>query len=276
MDEISNYIKQSQSISGMLRFKDWLESVAKWLETAFPNAGYTAEWLALDPGPPEGDRSGDLGQFKIQLEEAVDGRIQWLNKLDKVMRPVATVAYQIPLTDSSAIMHQGLLLFKAESAMQADETLTTWIESVHRWLVENSVESASLVTWNTMRKSPFRLPDGVWDTPRTWEQYWNIVSKRFRWLADFISRSATIDSLYRQLTEIEATEIRVKINFDGPGYELIAMLREAFEKDGGHTKYRLFGEDEDIYEYASFKFTVRGKDMTVRQLKKSVENQKYL
>lgn len=275
MDEISNLIKQSQSITTMQDFTDWLESVASWLEIEFPNSGYTAEWLGLDKGLLESDRNGNCGGFQNQME-AVDGRVHWLKKLDRILQPAVDKHNVEPYTDSSAIIHDGLLLFKVKSAMQADEALTTWIESVYQWLVENQVESASLANWCTMGKSPFRWSDGILDIPRTWEQYWNIVSKRFRWLADFMSRSLTIENQYRRLNEIEPLECSIKINFEGPGYELIAMLKEALQQEGGRTRFRLFVDDEDIYEYAAFKFLVRGKEMSIRQLKKSVENKQYL
>ena len=276
MDEIKDYIKHGQSISTLSSLRDWLESVAAWLETTYPNSGYLAEWLALDPGPPEGDRTGNSMLFKKQLEEAVDDRIRWLNKLERVKRPEARAHNGQSLSPSSDILLAGLRLFKAESALRADEAITTWIESVQAWLVENQVGAESLANWNTMGKSPFKLPDGVLDTARTWELYWDIVCKRYRWLADFISNSSTIENQYRRLSEIDESDSRVKINFDGPGYELISLLKEALQREGGYSKFRLFADDESIYEYAAFKFLVRGKEVTVKQLKKSVENKQYL
>ena len=275
MDEISNLIKQSQSITTMQDFTDWLESVASWLEIEFPNSGYTAEWLGLDKGLLESDRNGNCGGFQNQME-AVDGRVHWLKKLDRILQPAVDKHNVETFTDSSTIMQEGLQLFKVKSAIQADRALTTWIESVYQWLVENQVESASLVNWSTMGKSPFRWSDGILDIPRTWEQYRNIVRKRLRWLADFISRSATIENQYRRQTVIEPGGSSIKRNFDGPGFELIAMLKDALQQEGGRTRYRLFADDEEIYEYAAFKFLVRGKKMSVKQLKKSVENKQYL
>ena len=56
----------------------------------------------------------------------------------------------------------------------------------------------------------------------------------------------------------------------------MAILKAALQKEGGHTMFRLFTDDDSIYEYAALKFLIRGKEMTVKQLKKSVENQRYL
>ena len=276
MDDIRDFINLAQTILTMNGFRIWLESVATWLESTFPNSGYLAEWLALDPGPPEGDRAGNSMLFKKQLEEAVDDRIRWLNKLEKVKRPLIGATRQPSLFESSDILLGGLRLFKAESALRADEAITTWIESVQAWLMENQVEAESLADWTSIGKSPFRMSDGVLDTARAWEAYWGIVCKRYRWLADFISNSSTIENQYRRLSEIDDSDSRVKINFEGPGYELMAMLKEALQKEGGFTKFRLFADDDSIYEYAAFKFLVRGKEVTVKQLRKSVENKQYL
>lgn len=91
-----------------------------------------------------------------------------------------------------------------------------------------------------------------------------------------ISTSGTIENQYRRLSDLDVSSSQARISFDGPGYELIALLKRALQKEGGYTQYRLFADDESIYEYAAFKFLVRGKEISVRQLRKSVENQKYI
>ena len=276
MDEIKDFINQGQAAKNLAAFRNWLESIALWLEATFPNCGYSAEWLALDAGPPEGDRTGNSQLCKDRLEDAVEERIRWLNKLERVTRPPSTFPDELVLPDSSDILLAGIRLFKVVTVAQADETLTMWIESVQAWLLETHEEVESLANWNTMGNSPFRLSGGVIDTSNAWHSYWEIVGKRYRWLADLISTSGTIENQYRRLSEPDVSSCQAKIGFDGPGYELISLLKEALQKEGGHTKYHLFADDESIYEYAAFKFLVRGKEMSIRQFKKSVENQKYI
>jgi len=276
MDELGELVTQGQKIVDLLSFRSWLDAVALWLYGAFPNAGNVAEWLALDAGPIEGNRTANNQVFKDQLEDAVEKRIGWLRKLDIVTRPVAAALAEQFIPDDAEILLDGLKLFSVESAPQADERLTDWIFSVQRWLLENKADNESLSSWATLGASPFRLSDGILDSADAWSMYWDIVSRRYRWLAGLLSNSTTVENQYRRLFEIDTPASQSKINFEGPGYELIALLKEALQKEGGHSRFLLFSDDESIYEYAAFKFLLRGKEVTVKQLKKSVENKQYL
>lgn len=163
MDEINDFINRGQAVINLAVFHGWLESIAQWLEATFPNCSYSAEWLALDAGPPQGDRTGNSQLFKDQLEDAVDARIRWLNKLERVTRPLSTFSEESVPPDSSDILLDGIRLFKVETVAQADEVLTMRIQSVQTWLEKTPGGVESLAKWNIMGNSPFRISGGVID-----------------------------------------------------------------------------------------------------------------
>jgi hypothetical protein len=204
VDEIKDYIAQRPAILTMTAFRFWLESVAQGLKTILPNSGYSEEWLALDHGLPEGDQIRNSRLFENQLTGAVEARIRWLVKLDRVMSSETNALDQQTWSERSHILRDGLRIFKVESAMQANETLTNWLDSTQTWLLEHRVGVESLDDWNSIGNNPFRIAIAGLDSLWTWEMYWDVVCKRYRWLADFIFRSKTIENQFRGLQEIDS------------------------------------------------------------------------
>jgi hypothetical protein len=130
------------------------------------------------------------------------------------MRSATKALDELSLSESSHILRAGLRIFKVESAVQANETLTDWLESTQTWLFENQVGVECLDNWNSIGNNPFRIPVGCLDTLWTWAMYRDIVCKRYRWLADFILRSTTIENQYRRLVEIDSAANQKISNFD--------------------------------------------------------------
>jgi len=279
MEKISEFVVKAEKIkrlrlqAGMDLFQHWINEIAVWLEAAFPNTGYSAEWLSLDSGPSKNTRSIKGQLLHKLLEKAVNERISWLVKLEKISEPGNDDG--IIGTGSARIILGWQHLLNPVSLDEAESGLEHWEADVTRWLLERHVESEIIVEWHTLAENPFSKWPIDADDPLLWASFREVVRKRYRWLAELISRSITVESQYHD--RYEADDDRPsKINFDGPGYELIAMLKDALQQEGGRTRYRLFADDESIYEYAAFKFLVRGKEMSVKQLKKSVENKQYL
>ena len=279
MENITRFVADAAKIkrlgvqAGLNAFNHWINEIAIWLEAAFPNTGYSAEWLSLDAGPCKDTRRIKGQQLHKLLEKAVNERISWLIKLEKISEPDSD--HGIICTGSAPIILGWQHLLNPVSLYEAESGLEHWEADVTRWLMAHHVESRIIAEWHTLAENPFsKWPDDA-DDPLLWASFREVVRKRYRWLAELLSRSITVESQYHN--SYEADDDRPsKINFDGPGYELIALLKEALQQEGGRSRFRLFADDESIYEYAAFKFLVRGKEMSVRQLKKSVENKQYL
>ena len=279
MENITGFVADAAKIkrlgiqAGLSAFQHWINEIAVWLEDTFPDVGYSAEWLSLDSGPCRDTRRIKGQQLHKSLEKAVNERISWLIKLEKISEPGNDDG--IVGAGSAPIILGWQHLLNPVSLDEAESGLEHWEADVTRWLLERHVESEIIVEWHTLAENPFsKWPDDA-DDPLLWASFREVVRKRYRWLAELISRSITVERQYHN--RYEADDDRPsKINFDGPGYELIALLKETLQQEGGRTRYRLFADDESIYEYAAFKFLVRGKEMSVKQLKKSVENKQYL
>ena len=80
-------IKRLGLKAALSAFQHWINEIAVWLAETFSETGYAAEWLSLDAGPSQNTRSIKGQPLHKSLEKAVDERVAWLVKLEKISLP---------------------------------------------------------------------------------------------------------------------------------------------------------------------------------------------